>query len=83
MVKAFVEINTVKKTLNYACTGSSQFHGRVYNLAVELAKAVHVGESVPRTTGRQQHHVMCLLHHHQNILCDNLPSLPLITLFLK
>ena len=55
VVKAFVEINTVKKTLNNARIGISQFHGRVYSLAVELAKVVDVGESVPRTTGRQQH----------------------------
>jgi len=27
----------------------------VYSLAVELAKAVNVNESAPRTTGRQQH----------------------------
>ena len=56
VVKAFTEINTVKKTLNSVRSGISHFHRRVYSLAVELAKAVDVDESVPRTTGRQQHH---------------------------
>ena len=55
VVKAFTEINTVKKTLNSTRSGINHFHRRVYSLAVELAKAVDVDESVPRTTGQQQH----------------------------
>jgi len=50
MVKAFTEINTVKKTLNSARIKIRQFYNRVYSLAVELAKAVDINESAPRTT---------------------------------
>ena len=50
MVKVFTEINA-EKTLNSARIRISQFHNRLYSLAVELAKAIDVNESAPRTTG--------------------------------
>ena len=50
-----LQINVVKRTLPSARGGVGQFHRRVYRSAVELAKVVNVDESVPRTTGRQQH----------------------------
>ena len=55
VVKALTEINVVKRTLQSARSGVGQFHRRVYRSAVELAKVVNVDESVPRTTGQQQH----------------------------
>ena len=45
----------VKGTLQSVQSGVGQFHRRVYRSAVELAEVINVDESVPRTTGRQQH----------------------------
>ena len=53
VVKAFREINMVKKTLQSARSRIDQFHGQVYRSAVKLAESTNVDESVPRTTGRQ------------------------------
>ena len=55
IVKAYQEIRFVTSTLHSARVNVTTIHSRVYQKALEVAGKVNVEESLPRTTGRQQH----------------------------
>ena len=55
VVRAHKQIDLVKSTLRSARDNIDEFHSRVYAKALEVATKVQVEETVPRTTGRQQH----------------------------
>ena len=55
IVKAYQEIDLVKSILKDARKNIDGFHSRVYKKALDVAAKVKVEESLPRTTGRQQH----------------------------
>ena len=55
VVRAHEQIKLVKSTLTNARDNIDGFHSRVYAKALQVASKVQVQESIPRTTGRQQH----------------------------
>ena len=55
VVRAHEQIKLVKSTLTNARDNIDGFHSRVYAKALQVASKVQVEESIPRTTGRQQH----------------------------
>ena len=55
VVRAFKDIDFVLKVLTSARQDIDSFHQRMYESALSIARKVNVDESMPRTTGRQQH----------------------------
>ena len=55
VVRAHKEITFVQEVLQSARNTVDSFHSRIYASALAIARNVNVDESVPRTTGRQQH----------------------------
>ena len=56
IVRAYKQVSFVKSTLKSAMDGVDHLHRQMYDSAMQVAAKVHVGESLPRTTGWQQHH---------------------------
>ena len=55
IVKAYKEIEFVVATLQDTRNNVDNFHSCIYSKALQLSAKVNIPESLPRTTGRQQH----------------------------
>ena len=55
VVRAYNEVSFVQEVLESARKDVDSFHNRIYAAALSIAGKVNVDQSLPRTTGRQQH----------------------------
>ena len=79
IVRAYHEIDIVKKTVHDLRSNVERFHDRVYAEAKQMAQVVSVEESIPRLASRQQHRSNIMADSYSEYYCQNLTIHYLIT----